>query len=308
MVNDALIDEVSEEGLFVAGGTAFGHGDFPMNDDDEDGVWELTIQRGLGFASDYTFINGTCLPDWPCKENIAGQACAVAPFNDRNLPEVTGDVVINTCFGDCSSDGTCAVALPFNVTFNVDMSNETVTDGVWIFGMTINGWTPMSTEMLDPEGDDTYTVTVQLFEGAHEYKFMNGAVEEILDSSEDCVITDMSGQFTNRLLLLAPADTTINTVSFGSCDLMVNNNNVFIDNNLVNIYPTITNNTFTIDFNEVAPNQEISIVDIAGKVIFETEFNNVDTKQIEVADFPKGLHFVTVTVGQKTTTKKLLVQ
>ena len=307
-VSDALIDVISPEGLFVAGGVAFGHGDFPLKDDDGDGVWSLTIERGLGFTSDYTFINGTCLPDWACKENIAGQACAVEPFNDRNLPEVMGDVVINTCFGECTTDLMCGVVDLYNVTFNVDMSMETVTDGVWIFGNTINNWTAMTTEMLDPESDGTYTVTVQLPEGAHEYKFLNGAEAEILDSSEPCTITDMTGQFTNRLLLLAPADTTINLVSFASCDLMVNNENIVVDNNLVNIYPTITNHSFTIDFNEVTPNQEISIVDIAGKVIFETEFNNVDTKQIEVADFPKGLHFVKIKVGQKTTTKKLLVQ
>ncbi len=308
MVNDALIDAVSPEGLFVAGGAAFGHGDFPLNDDDGDGIWTLTIERAAGFTSDYTFINGICLPDWSCKENIAGQACAVEPFNDRNLPALTENVVINTCYGECSTDGSCGVVEMYDVTFNVDMSNETVTDGVWIFGNSINNWTAMTTELLDPEGDNTYTVTVQLPEGAHEYKFLNGADAEIIDSQEPCTITDPSGQFTNRLLLLAPADTIVNLVSFGSCELMVNNENVFVDNNLVNIYPTITNQAVTIDFNEVAPKQEISIVDIAGKVIFETEFNNVATKQIEVTDFPKGLHFVNVKVGQKTTTKKLLVQ
>ncbi len=307
-VSDALIDVVSPEGLFVAGGVAFGHGDFPLKDDDGDGVWSLTIERGVGFTSDYTFINGTCLPDWSCKENIAGQSCAVEPFNDRNLPALTDDVVINTCYGECTTDFSCGQVELYNVTFNVDMSMETVTDGVWIFGNSINNWQAMTTEMLDPEGDDTYTVTVQLPEGAHEYKFLNGNDAEIIDSQEPCTITDPSGQFTNRLLLLAPADTTINLVSFGSCDLMVNTENIIVDNDLVRIFPTITNQAFTIEFNEVTPNQEISIVDIAGKVIFQSEYNNVATKQIEVTDFPSGLHFVKVKVGQKTTTKKLLVQ
>lgn len=308
MVNDALIDVIAPEGLFVAGGAEFGHGDFPMNDDDGDGIWTLTIQRGLGFTSDYTFINGICLPDWACKENIAGQSCAVGDFNDRNLPPLEADVVINTCYMDCSSDGSCGVTENYNVTLNLDMSGQTVTNGVWVFGGSINGWSPMTTEMLDPDGDDIYTVTVTLPEGAHEYKFLNGDVEEVLDPQGSCTITTPDGMFTNRLLLLAPADTIINAVSFGSCDLMVNNQNVFVDNNLVKIFPTITNDAFTIEFNEVEQNQQVSIVDIAGKVIFETEYNNVNTTQIEVADFPKGLHFVTVTVGQKTTTKKLLVQ
>lgn len=307
-VNDDLIDVVSPEGLFVAGGAAFGHGDFPLKDDDGDGIWTLTIERGIGFTSDYTFINGTCLPDWSCKENIAGQDCAVDPFNDRNLPAIAGDVVINTCFGECSTDGSCGVVQLYNVTFNVDMNMETVTDGVWIIGNTINGWAGMTTEMLDPEGDGSYTVTVQLAEGAHEYKFMNGDVQEELTSGDPCTITDPSGQFTNRLLLLAPADTTINVVSFASCDLMVGTENLINDNTLVNMYPTITNQAVTIDFNEVSANQEISIIDVAGKVIHSEVLDNVQTKQMDVTSFPKGLLMVNVKVGQKTTTKKLVIQ
>ena len=60
-----------------------------------------------GFTSHYTFTNGVC-EDWSCKENIAGQACADPDnWNDRYIENVTGPLVINTCFAQCTTDGSC---------------------------------------------------------------------------------------------------------------------------------------------------------------------------------------------------------
>ena len=101
-------ETVSPEGVFLAGGGNFGFpGDFPMSDDDGDGVWSITVQLPHGFTGHYTFTNGAC-QDWSCKENIAGQDCADPQnWNDRLLVNVTSSVVVNTCFGQCTNDGTC---------------------------------------------------------------------------------------------------------------------------------------------------------------------------------------------------------
>ncbi len=104
---DMTEQDVSEMGVYLAGGAAFGHGDYPMLDDDGDGVYSISIEREVGFESDFTFINGICLPDWECKENIVGQSCAVAPFNDRHVGPLTSDYELKTCFGVCSEDGSC---------------------------------------------------------------------------------------------------------------------------------------------------------------------------------------------------------
>ena len=69
-------ENVSPEGVFLAGGGSFGFpGDYPMADDDEDGIWSITVQVPHGFTGHYTFTNGAC-EDWSCKENIVGQECA----------------------------------------------------------------------------------------------------------------------------------------------------------------------------------------------------------------------------------------
>jgi hypothetical protein len=103
------LEDVAPEGVFVAGGGYFGvPGDNPMSDPDGDGVWSATLQVPHGFSGNYIFVNGAC-GDWSCKENLAGQDCAdPSNYNDRSLENVTSDLVVSTCFGQCTTDGSCA--------------------------------------------------------------------------------------------------------------------------------------------------------------------------------------------------------
>lgn len=300
-------ETVSMDGVFLAGGPFFGHGELEMTDPDGDQTYSITLEREVGFTTDYTFINGICLPDWSCKENIAGQDCAVQPYNDRNLPATNEDTVISTCFGQCTTDGSCTPAPMYNVTFNVDMSQETGVNQVFIMGNTINNWNPAVTELLDPESDNIYTVTVSLFPGAHEYKFLNGTADEMLTQGDDCTITDQSGQFTNRLLILGEADTTLNAVYFGSCDETVSIK-LIEDQTLIDIYPNLASDFIQVTFNETSNDQEINIYDLTGKVHQQSNLSFVQNQQINVADFAPGIYFIQVKVGDKITTKKIVKQ
>jgi hypothetical protein len=102
-------ETVSPTGVFVAGGSFFGvAGDHPMTDSDGDGTWTVTIPVPHGFTGYYTFLNGNCL-DWSCKENIAGLECAHPEnYNDRMLDNIQADTSVSTCFGQCTTDGSCA--------------------------------------------------------------------------------------------------------------------------------------------------------------------------------------------------------
>ncbi|WP_299109995.1 T9SS type A sorting domain-containing protein [uncultured Winogradskyella sp.] len=61
-----------------------------------------------------------------------------------------------------------------DVTIKVDMSAETVSaDGVHVVG-TINGWSTDATMLTEEGSTGIYAVTVQLSEGWHRYKFLNG--------------------------------------------------------------------------------------------------------------------------------------
>lgn len=97
------------DGVYLAGGGNFDvpGGKFPMSDDDLDGVYEITVPRSIGFSSYYTFTNGPCA-DYSCKEDLSGQECGDPDnFNDRFLPGVSQDTVIEVCFGTCLGNVLC---------------------------------------------------------------------------------------------------------------------------------------------------------------------------------------------------------
>ena len=212
---------VDPSGPHLAGGTDFGiPGDNPMTDDDGDNVWTISVDVPAGYTGYYTFTNGACA-DWGCKENIAGQDCAHPEnYNDRQLENITENTVISTCFGQCTTDGSCQTvggAVP--VTFQVDMANETVSSGVFMSG-TFDGWCGC-TPMDDGDGDGVYTTTLDVQPGGFEWKFLNGGWggEEIFDPAEDGDCTLTTGEFTNRFLLVDGTDPIVLDVDcFNSCD------------------------------------------------------------------------------------------
>jgi len=154
--------EVDPSGVFVAGGCCFGNSVYELTDEDGDGIYSLSINRAAGFNSYYTFLNGACA-DWSCKELIDGQDCADPNnFNDRFLEPLTGDVVINTCYGQCTQVAECEIIPEVEVTFRVDMVGETIAaDGVRIAGNFTN-WQDVDMVL---ESGSVYTYTTPLLAG-----------------------------------------------------------------------------------------------------------------------------------------------
>ena len=208
-------------GFFIAGGGNFGApGDFELTDDDQDGIYSITINRQTGFNSFYTFTNGVC-PDFSCKENIEGQDCAnPANFNDRFLPAVTQDTVLNLCFSDCSTEAAdCANALDMvSITFNLggaDAPNPAA--GFFIAGGG-NFGNPGDFELTDDDQDGIYSITIMRPEGFSSfYTFTNGACPDYSCKEniegQDCANPD---NFNDRFLPAVAQDTVLN-LCFGDC-------------------------------------------------------------------------------------------
>lgn len=106
-------------GVWLAGGGNFEDpgGRYRMNDNNNDGIWEIVVPRHTGFSSYFTFANGPC-GDYSCKENIAGLPCANPNnFNDRFLPPVNNDLIFASCFAQCCDNAQCTYpALTANFT------------------------------------------------------------------------------------------------------------------------------------------------------------------------------------------------
>ena len=164
-----VTDGVNPVGVSVAGdfqgwspGTTF------LSDPDGNLIFERIVNVGTVSSIEFKYINGD---DWALAE-IVPSDCASGPNSNRliNLTE-TNTVLTAYCFGGCS---TCLQ--PTQVTFMVDMTNETVgPNGVHVAG-NFQGWNPGSAdhELTDLDGDNIYTLTVPIQPGSIQYKFVNG--------------------------------------------------------------------------------------------------------------------------------------
>ncbi|WP_165370562.1 alpha-amylase family glycosyl hydrolase [Hymenobacter persicinus] len=110
------------------------------------------------------------------------------------------------------------------LTFRVDMSQQTVAAG----GVHVAGnfqaaagyagdWNPATTELLDPDNDRIFELTVNVPAGTYLYKFVNGTTwpsAELVPA--DCGLADGGGNV-NRQIILGATDRRLPAVSFGGC-------------------------------------------------------------------------------------------
>ncbi|HCZ08514.1 MAG TPA: hypothetical protein DHV07_05290, partial [Flavobacteriales bacterium] len=221
-------ETVSSDGVSVAGGTYFGFpGDNPMSDNG-DGTWSVTIGVPVGFTGNYTFTNGGAACGWNCKENIEGQSCADGQFNDRLLTNITEATTINTCFGECTTDGSCpAPSTQYNVTFQVDMSNANLDGSETIYATGgHDGWCGPCDNVLTDNGSGIFTRTISLDPGTYEFKYMinawGGDETNILGTACDFVPGDGNG---NRGFTLGEADLVLPVQCFDFCGTCEEQNN-----------------------------------------------------------------------------------
>lgn len=157
-------EDVSTDGVFLAGGNDFGFpGDNPMTDAGG-GIWTITKSVASPYTGNYTFLNGNC-GDWSCKEDISGQDCADGDYNDRLLSNITENTTVSTCFGECTTDGTCPAppTTTYAVTFSVHTDNITVGPlGMYVGGGFLGG---SDAHALTDNGDNNWSITLDLLEG-----------------------------------------------------------------------------------------------------------------------------------------------
>ena len=102
-----------------------------------------------------------------------------------------------------------------NVTFNVDMTYQSVSDlGVHLAG-SFQGWDPSLTQMNDDNEDNIYSVTLVLDQNStYEYKFINGNSW----GSDEQVLGECGTVNGNRTITVDDSDFSETAYYFGSCD------------------------------------------------------------------------------------------
>jgi hypothetical protein len=184
------------------------------------GIYETTIAIEQNTTVRYKFLNGT---NFSVQENVP-QACGVdngVGGFDRNLTVFAEPLVLPTvCFSSCED---CIAPSFSNITFRVNMSQQTVgTNGVHVSG-SFNNWNPSGTPMtLTTNG--IYEATVAIASGTTvQYKFINGntfATQETVPSA--CGVANTVGGF-DREIVVGTSDDTLAAVCFGECSNCVFN-------------------------------------------------------------------------------------
>ena len=204
-VDMANVDEISPLGVHIAGNfQGWNPGSTEMTEPPFGTVFSYTQEFTPGSQLEYKFINGN---DWGMDEFVPA---GCAQNNNRFLTVPDEDVILDVvCFGSCTVCNPAQV----EITFQVDMSNETISpNGVHIAG-SFQDWNPSGTPMTHI-GDDIYEAVFTLGEGEyHEYKFINGNAW----GSDESVPPSCASGF-NRYITVPGVSTTLDAVCFGSCD------------------------------------------------------------------------------------------
>ncbi len=307
---------VDPTGVFLAGGGTFGNpGDNPMSDPDGDGVYTITTRHPANFFSYYIFTNGNA--GWGNKEDIAGLPCAdPGNFNDRSFTLGTNDTTISTCYEQCSNDTSCMALLPpVNITFRVDMKEQTVDPSGVFMGANFDNWSG-GIQMDDSDGDMIYEYTTALDQNALiEWKFINGAnwagPENFDPASSDSTCTLTTGPNTNRVYTTGSADATLDAFCFDSCGVCrtVGIDAQVFDKNLFKVQPNRVKDMTTLVFSSIATDvREVTVFDATGRQVLATTIAGSETRHaLNVANFSNGMYFITVRQDTKIGTQKMIV-
>ena len=219
---------VSDEGLYLAGGTFGVPGAYRLMDDGQngdenafDGIYTIVVDVPAETHQYYAFTNGVC-KDFTCKEKIEGKACAFGQWGDRYVAQ-TGkeDFEVEHCFGQCTlcrpkqSSG----AKPVPVTFSVDMKGAAISkDGVFLSGGMFGEPGNPAYEMQKFKST-VYQITVPVAGSAvYNFKFANGKCKDYKCAESfaaDSVCTQT--QHSDRVISVGTKPYSFGTVCYNTC-------------------------------------------------------------------------------------------
>jgi hypothetical protein len=301
---------VDSTGVFIAGGTGMGvPGNHPMAMIPGTSRYTKTLRKSIGWSSDFAFLNGNC-PSWGCKENLAGKPCAVGPYSDRGMSAMNSDFRLRTCFGECTTDGSCpAPATTQNITFQVDMTGTTGFTNLYVSGQ-FNSWSGNANQLTDPDGNNVFTATLPLLAGQWEYKFSmdNWASSEQLDpltSDSTCTLT--TGGFTNRVLQsVSGQNTTLPVVCYASCLACGADASMAEGLLAVRLFPNPAQGYFVVE-SASSEAMRVEVCNLMGQVVNVTESSN-GVARITTAGWAPAVYFVRTVSERGQNVSRVTVQ
>jgi hypothetical protein len=180
------------------------------------GVYEAAVTLPANETTLFRFVNGNGTNQFETVPLSCGVSDGLGNFNRAVAVGTANTIFGPVCFSGCSN---CQPIVPVQVTFQVDMSNQTIDpNGVHIAGEFQNPqWDPAATSMTD-NGNGIWSYTTTVNSGTtFQYKFINGnAWTGVENVPMDCGNPNGLGGY-NRIFTVGNNDVTLNTVCFGAC-------------------------------------------------------------------------------------------
>jgi hypothetical protein len=192
-----------------------------------------------------------------------------------------------------------------DVTFQVNMSETTVSpSGVHVMG-DFNNWSPSATAMT-AQGGGIYAVTLSLPENTnYEYKFVNG---NQVGNAEN--VPAGCSQNGNRLAAVGAANVTLPLVCFAecaNCDISVEELSL---ENEVSMYPNPASGMVNLDFAFAQPKDvSVTVVDPVGKTMYARGFSSMESSVValDISTWATGIYFVKIESGAQSIVRRLVV-
>jgi hypothetical protein len=114
-----------------------------------DGIYEVTVAIDTNSTILYNFINGDTFGEQESVPSTCGADNGFGGFNRTYEVLETNAIIDAVCFGGCVDCEPIVEPLTVDVTFQVNMQDQTVSaNGVHLAG-NFQGWDAASTEMTD---------------------------------------------------------------------------------------------------------------------------------------------------------------
>ena len=207
--------------------------------------------------------------------------------------------------------GLCApIPAPSDVTFRVDMTNETPASSIYLIGDFTTPPYQGGAILLTQVSNGIFEATVNdICPGKINFKFVNGPVsvsanEESFpnDQDRDCVESNGIGGF-NRVLVRQDANPVTLFYKFNSCQEILGISE--LDSEKTIIYPNPADNSTTIQFSKSSISHTLTLSNMLGKQMLKAS-NVRGSYVIERGNLASGVYFVQITDSKgQTRTQKL---
>jgi hypothetical protein len=280
----------------------------PLQDDDEDGIWEGTLMLDNG-----TYEYKVTLDNWTKQEEFIGtEECTKTTdvFTNRLLLVSADADIPEFCFNSCYACGE-----EVKITFRLGMGMVTPSpEGVWLAGGG-NFESPGGRyRMNDSNGDGVYEVVVPRKTGFSSYfTFANGPCPDYsCKENIEGLPCANPNNFNDRFIGPVTANTTYSSC-FGLCSdnvecTIISTETVFTDALFTLLNNPSGNGSIGLDFGQTNPeNITITIGNGVGNV-YRLQKMQINSRLmwLDINELPSGLYYLTVNHQQNVQTRKFV--